>query len=197
LQTVLVADLPSNIPPGNATLTVNPHVNDNSSGVGSPFAVNIEIIAGTGRSDNFLRRDVSSLSGDSPVDFLQLEPAPHAKISFGGGTFIGAASLVVSFNSNAINANDINVYVPESAVRGSFADPGMFGKTQRMVYWRQDGQKLYLDLVAPQGIDPTFLKIYVIHPQSASSPNFSLISANVYGVNGASIVAQPSLEYFP
>lgn len=194
LQTVLVADLPPNILPGNATLTVNPYVDDNSSGIGSPFSVNIEIIAGTGKSDNFLRRDVLSLSGSSPVDFLRLEPAPHAKISFGSGTFIGAASLVVSFNSNVINGNDINVYVPESTVRGSL---GMFGKTQRMVYWRQDGQKLYMDLVAPQGIDPVYLKIYVIHPESTSNPNFSLISANVYGVDGAAIAVQPTMEYFP
>ncbi len=195
VQTVLVADLPTNAVPGPAILTVTPHVTDNSSGVAEPFTVNLEIIAGVGESDQFSRR---SGSGSAPVDFAKLEPAPHAKIDFGSGTTIGAVSLTIGFNSAVLNGNDINVYVPESTVRGSFSSTGAFGATQRMVYWRQDGQKLYVDVVAPQGIETRYLKLYIVHPKNLSgSPNFNIISTATYDVSGNAMSASPVLEYFP
>lgn len=196
VQTVLVTDLPANASTGSAAMTINTHVSDNSSGIGSPFTVNLEIIAGTGSSDQFMRRNFGS---GQPVDFSRLEPAPHAKISFGSGTqTIGAASLAISFNQAVLNPDDINIYVPESTVRGSFAASGAFGATQRMVYWRQDGTQLYVDVVAPQGIDPRFLKLYLTHPRGLSGPaNFNVTSATVFDVNGNAIAVQPSLGYFP
>jgi len=132
VQTVLVADLPTGVPAGDAYLTIDTGVDDNSSGIFNPFTVNLEIIAGIGGSDDFRRQ------GGGAVDFARLEPAPHAKITFGTGTeIIGAASLVVDFDETVLNPDDINVYVPESTVRGSFVSAGAFGETQRMVYWRQ------------------------------------------------------------
>jgi len=195
VQTVLVADLPPSAATGPATMTINTHVNDDSSGIASPFTVNLEIIPGTGSSDQFLRRDFGS---GQPVDFARLEPAPHAKIGFGSGSTIGAASLTISFNTAVLNPDDINIYVPESTVRGSFSIPGAFGATQRMVYWRQNGTQLYVDIVAPQGIDPRFLQLYLVHPRGLSgSVNFSLTSTAVYDVNGNAMAVQPSLVYFP
>lgn len=196
IQTVLVTNLPTNVAPGAATLTISLNASDNSSGIGDPFTVNLEIVPGSGSPDQFLRQD--SLSGTSVAAQLKkLEPAPHAKISF-SGTAIGAASLKISFNSAVLNGNDINVYVPESTVRGSYLTTGVFGKTQRMVYWHQDGQNLYIDIVAPQGIDGKYLQLYVIHPGGLSgSPNFSMTSAVVYDVNGAVLSVQPTMEYFP
>jgi hypothetical protein len=197
LQTVLVTDLPPGVAPGRASLSVVLNTDDNSSGIGSPFTVNLEIIGGTGSTDGFLRQN--PFGSDVAVDFESLEPAPHAKISFGMGTqVIGAVSLVVDFNETAINPDDINVYVPESAVRNTSVT-NAFGKTQRMVYWRQDGQRLYIDVVAPQGIELIYSKIYIIHRRSSggASPNFSLISASVYDVNGSVLAIQPILEYFP
>jgi hypothetical protein len=194
LQTVLVADLPPGLSPGQASLSVALNTDDNSSGIGSPFTINLEIIGGTGSTDGFLRQN--PFGSDVAVDFESLEPAPHAKVDFGMGMqVIGAVSLVVDFNETVINPDDINVYVPESAVRTTSA----FGKTQRMVYWRQDGQKLYIDLVAPQGIEPMYSKIYIIHRRSSggASPSFSVISASVYGVDGSALAIQPVLEYFP
>lgn len=194
VQTVLVADLPTGAVPGPATLTVTPHVTDNSSGVGEPFTINLEIIAGVGESDQFKRR---TGSGTAAVDFSKLEPAPHAKIDFGNGTIIGAASLTVSFNNAVLNGNDINVYVPESTVRGSFVSPGAFGATQRMVYWRQDGTKLYIDVVAPQGIDVRYLKMFLVHPRGLSgSPGFSLVSSSIYDTSGAAVTLQPTMTYY-
>lgn len=196
VQTVLVADLPAGAAPGSATLTVSPNVTDNSSGAADPFTVNLEIIAGAGQSDQFLRY---SGAGYAQVDFSKLEPAPHAMIRFGSGAeVIGAASLVVDFNEAVLNPSDINIYCPESTVRGSFASPGAFGKTQRMVYWRQDGQKLYVDVVAPQGIEAQYLKLYLVHPRNLSGPaSFSILSSAIYDVNGNAISAPPVLEYFP
>ncbi len=195
VQTVLVADLPANVNPGMATMSIALNATDNSSGIASPFSVKLNILAGTGSSDQILHKN--SGGGPTAVDFSRLEPAPHAKIDFGTGTIIGAASLTVSFNNAVLNGNDINVYVPESTVRGSFVSTGAFGATQRMVYWHQDGLKLYIDIVAPQGIDAHYLKLFIVHPRGLSaSPSFSLVSASVYDTSGAAIALQPSLTYY-
>ncbi len=198
LQTVLVADLPAGAAPGPAKLAITLNgVTDNSAGTGSgPFNVALEIVAGSGSSELFERR---TLEGPAPVDFARLETAPHARVDFTAGTApIGAASLIIDFDEAAVSPNDLNVYVPESTVRGSFVDPGAFGKTQRMVYWRQDGQQLHVDIVAPQGIDPRYLQFHVVHPTGLTgSPAFSILSAQVYGTDGVPIDVVPALTYSP
>lgn len=195
LQTVLVADLPLTAAPGQGHLTISLNAGDNSSGVGSPFNVNLEIVPGLGMADQFLNK---RSSGNVPADFRRLETAPNAKVTFGTGTtFIGAASLVLSFNPAIVNPKDLNVYVPESTVRGS-STTASFGKTQRMVYWRQDGTKLYVDIVAPQGIDPRYLQFFVVHPTGlVGSPAFSILSAQVYGIDGSAVAVTPTLSYSP
>jgi hypothetical protein len=198
LQTVMVTNLPANAATGLATLTVGlVGVSDNSSGLGnSPFNVTLQIIPGNGTPDPIKH---TAAVGAVPVDFSRLEAAPNAKISFGAsGTAIGAASLVLDFDENIVNPNDLNLYVPESTVRGSYSNPGAFGMTQRMVYWHQDGHNLYVDIVAPQGIDPRYLQFYVVHPQGlAGSPAFSILSAQVYGTDGYPIGVTPVLTYSP
>lgn len=198
VQTVLITDLPIDVPAGAATVKINTLITDDSSGISSPFTVNLDIIAGTGSTDKFKRKN--SDGSKSPADFSRLEPAPHAKINFGisDGVVIGAVSLVVDFDETIVGAGDINVYVPESSVRGSLLYSGSFGKTQRMVYWHQDGQQLFIDVVAPQGINQAYLKMYLVHPSGLSAePNFSLTSSRVYDINGDEIALIPVLEYFP
>jgi len=197
LQTVMVADLPGNAAPGLATLAVTLNgISDNSSGVGSPFNVSLEIIPGSGSPEQFKH---PTLGATPSVNFARLETAPNAKISFGtGSTPIGAASLVIDFDETAVNPNDLNLYAPESTMRGSFANAGAFGMTQRMVYWHQDGQSLYVDIIAPQGIDPRYLQLYIVHPQGlAGSPAFNIVSAQVFGTDGNSVDVTPSLTYSP
>lgn len=200
LQTIMVTDLPATVAVGQATLSVAFNgVVDNSSGVGNPFTVQLEIIASTstGASEQFLTPII--LKGNQPVNFNLLETAPYAQVDFGAGsTLIGAVSLAISFNNAVVNANDLNVYTPEATVRGSFSTVGAFGKTQRMVYWHQDGSSLYVDIVAPQGVDPRYLKIFVVHPSGLiGSPAFSLVNAKVYGIDGAAIAVIPTLSYSP
>ena len=176
VQTVLVTDLPANVAPGKAVLTISLNASgDNSSGIADPFTIKLDVVPGIGNPDQFLRKD--SLSGTKiPAELGKLEPASHAKISFGGISSIGAASLKISFNSAVLNGNDINLYVPESTVKvGS-----TFGNTQRMIYWRQDGQNLYIDVVAPRGINGKYLQLFVIHPAGLSGPpNFVLSEAKI------------------
>lgn len=195
VQTVLVADLPAGLTPGAATLAINPNVTDNSSGVGYPTNIRLEVLPDTGSANNFVRK--SGGSGNIPADLPALEPAPHAKLTFGTGTIIGAASLVIEVDQSVVNLDDLNVYVPESTVRGSFSSPGAFGDKQRMVYWRQDGDRLYIDILAPQGIDSRYLQAFVVHPRGlAGSPNFSIVSAAVYDVNGQLLAVTPQLAYY-
>lgn len=197
LQTVLVTDLPATVAVGQGYLTISlVNVGDNSSGVSSPFNVGLEIIPGSGVVEQFLHRTSTS---SVPVDFSRLETAPNAKVTFGTGTtLIGAASLLIDFDETIVNPTDLNLYVPESAVRGSSSTPGEFGKTQRMVYWHQDGQKLYVDIMAPQGIDPRYLQFFVVHPPGLSgSPAFSILSAQIYDTGGNAIAVTPTLTYAP
>lgn len=198
LQTVMVADLPVNAAPGLAALTVTLNgIVDNSSGTGSgPFTLSMEIIPGSGNPELFSH---SALNATPPVDFTQLETAPSAKVEFGAdNTPIGAASLIIDFDEASVNPNDLNVYVPESTVRGNYSDPGAFGATQRMVYWHQDGQKLYIDIMAPQGIDPRYLQLYIVHPPGlVGSPAFNILSAQVYGTDGNPVAITPALTYSP
>ncbi len=194
VQTVLVVDLPLDVAPGAAKLFISRNVNDNSSGIGDPFSVKVEVLPGAGSSDKFLRKNSLTNSSD-PADLARLEPAPHAKIRFGSGDSIGAASLKVSFDNAVLNGNDINVYSPESTVRQSGDG---FGKPQRMVYWRQDGQNLYIDIVAPQGINGKYLQLFVMHPNGLSgAPNFAISDIKVYDIDGNLTYLQPSMEYFP
>ena len=202
LQTVMVADLPGNAAPGLATLTVTLNgITDNSSGVGNPFNVTLEIIPGPGNVEQFIHQN---LGIEVPVNFSQLETAPNAQISFGsesigsGAAKIGAVSITIGFDNNVVNSKDLNLYVPESTVRDPYVNPAVFGETQRMVYWHQDGQNLYVDIIAPQGIYPGFLQLYVVHPPGLpGSPAFSILSAQVYGTDGNPIDVTPVLTYSP
>ena len=197
LQTVLVASLPATVAPGQANLTIVLNsLSDNSSGVNSPFNVKLEIIPGTGTAEQF-RRVLPT--GNMAVDFTQMETAPNAKVTFGtGSTPIGAISMVIDFDETVVTPGDLNVYVPESAVRGDYVNAGVFGKTQRMVYWHQDGKQLYVDIVAPQGIDPRYLQFFVVHPHGlAGTPAFNILSALVYDTGGNAIAVVPTLTYLP
>lgn len=197
LQTVLVADLPATAAPGPARLTVTLDVNDNSAGTGAyPHDLVFEIVPGMGRSEPFLR---NSLYGPQGVDFSRMETAPHAEVSLGNGLDrIGAAALVIDFDETVVAPGDLNVYVPESNVRLESPAPEAFGARQRMVYWRQDGDRLYVDVIAPQGIEPLYLRISVLHPRGLSgSPAFSLVGSQVYDLDGNPVALQPVLAYFP
>lgn len=194
VQTVLVADLPPALATGMATLSVGLNVTDNSSGA-NPANIRLEILPGTGSPDGFSRK--SSGGGSTPADLQALEPAPNAKITFASGAVIGAASLVIDVDQAVVNPDDLNVYVPESIVRGSFASPGAFGDKQRMVYWRQDGDRLYIDIIAPQGIDGRYLQVFVVHPRGLSGlPGFTILSAAVYDINGQSLAVTPQMVYY-
>lgn len=197
MQTVLVTDLPAATAPGMASLTISLNATDNSSGIADPFTVPLEIISGSGSPDQFLWRD-SLANISKPALFGKLEPTAHAKINFSNsGAGIGAASLEISFDSTALNGGNINLYVPESTVRGDAFNPGAFGETQRMVYWYQDGQNLYIDIIAPQGIAGKYLQLYVLNARNVT-PNYMLTSATLYDINGNVLSVQPPvLEYFP
>lgn len=193
VQTVLVADLPAGLNTGDATLSITPNVSDNSSGVGESVDIRLEVLPGTGASNAFRRQ---TGNGSAAADLQALEPAPHAKLTFAAGTTIGAASVVLDVDQSAVNLDDLNIYVPESTVRGSFGDPGAFGDKQRMVYWRHDGDRLHIDIVAPQGIDGRYLQVFVVHPRGlAAPPNFSVQSAAVYDPDGNALSVQPQLLY--
>lgn len=201
LQTVLVVDLPNNLPVGPAVVEVNSNTSDNSAllSPGSIF-VNIEIVPGVGSSDSMSYK--TSLGSTFAADFSRLEAAPYAKIDFGElddfTPLVGAISLVVDFDETVINPDDINIYLPKSTVRGDLSTPGKFGKNQRMVYWRQDGKRVFIDIIAPQGINPGYLNVFLIHPPGISgNPNFTILNINAYTESGANSILTANLNYYP
>lgn len=208
IQTVMVIDVPnSGIAFGPASLSVNLNTSDESSGVIPPYTISLNIVDVPGQpgiSDNFLRQNFDNVN--QPVNFSDLEPAPHAKISFGDSSFsatpgqtLGAAEIVVDFDETIVNGDDINVYIAGSTTqRGSVVTPAPFGNNQRMVSWRQDGAQLFITVVAPTGIEDKFLQIYVVHPRGLpGDPGLNLISTTGYDLNGNIITATPSFSYFP
>ena len=125
-----------------------------------------------------------------------LEPAPHGKISFGPyGQQFNAVSLEVDFDETNVSPTSLNVYIPEVVIGGAL------GANQRMAYWRQDGDKLYIDIISPDSISTQFLKVYVMHPRGITTPGFAINSATFYDQNGLDITATASitsvLDYYP
>ena len=200
VQTVMVMDIPVGASIGPASLEINLNVSDDSSGINSPFTTSLDIIAGTGSTDDFLRQNFNGVP--RAASLTDLEAAPYAKVSFGDGSTptgsqtLGAASLVIDFDETIVNGDDLNVYVSESTVRGSFSSNGAFGDKQRMVAWHQDGSQLFINIVAPFGIAGRYLQVFVIHPRGLSgNPNLSIVNNTVYDLDGNPIVFTPTLSY--
>jgi hypothetical protein len=195
VQTLVVLDLPPGLPIGPATFQITT-ADDNSAALTEPFNVTMEIVPGTGTADSISRQD---FSGSFPANFKDLEPAPHAKVTFsalgGGNMEVGAISLVIDFDEAVVNPGDISVYMPESFARFG-SDP--FGENQRMVSWRQDGQQLFVNIIAPNAIDTTYLLLYLVHPSGLTgTPSFSVVGSTFYDIDGNAISALSNLEYFP
>ncbi len=206
VQTVMIFDIPNSASIGTATLNFDLNVSDESSGVVQPATVSMEIVdipGLPGASDNFLRQHFDSST--PAVNFADLEPAPHAKISFGKARFsatsgkMGAAEIVIDFDETIVNGDDINVYVAGATTqRGTLTTTAPFGENQRMVYWKQDGSQLFITVISPTGIDGKFLQIYVVHPRGlAGDPNLYLVSTTGYDINGNVIIATPQFNYYP
>jgi len=227
IQTVLVADIPGpasgfTIPgalsnaggyptAGPATLSVNINATDDSSGILSPVTINLDILADLGTPTSFDRQNFDGST--VAVDFQSLEPAPHAKISFGkggiggglGSTSFAAASLVIDFNGTGLSGDDLNVYSPQSTTRGTFNTfpSAAFGDKQHMLYWHQNGSQLYIDLIAPDGIEGRYVQVYIMHPHSVvGTPTFTLSRFTLYDINGVDITSllggmSPTLAYYP
>ena len=194
IQTVMVVDLPDVLPAGASTIQINTNTSDNSSGIGPSFTLALEILAGTGSSDPVLYNN--AFTGLTATDFTKMESAPHAKIKFGtdGTEIFSAASLVVDFDETILDPKDIAVYSPPTTIRQSGAG---FNESQHMVYWHHDGQKLYIDLIAPLGIPAMFTNLYIIHPDNITgSANFFLESSNIYNNDGTTTSLPVNLEYF-
>lgn len=192
LQTVLVTDVPVGAAPGIGSLSIAyNNIGDNSGGAGNTFSMNLEIVPGTGAPSLFSYRH--PILGDQPVNFAKLEPAPHAKVIFPGGTtIIGAATLVIGFDATVVSSNKFNVYSPEATVTNTF------GQTQRMLHWRRDSSRIYVDIIAPQGIEARYLQFFVLHPRGLTgSPALNILSAQVYGTDGSAIIVTPTLIYSP
>jgi len=67
-----------------------------------------------------------------------------------------------------------------------------------MVYWRHDADKIFIDIIAPQGINPGYLQVYLIYPPSViGNPNFSIIKEDVYKIDGSTLAINSKISHYP
>ncbi len=194
-QSVVVLDLPTTVAAGVATLTINTNVTDNSSGAPLTFTQQIEILPGTGSTDTFIYKD--PFQGDTATDLTRLEPLPYAKLTFGTtkAETIAAASVVIDFNELNVDPNDIAVYSPKTTLRDTNTS---FDARQHNMYWHQDGNLLYIDIISPNGITALYLNTYIMHPRNiAGTPDFTIVSAKTYDINGNETGIPAQLVYTP
>ena len=196
VQSIMIVDLPTDVLPGAAQLNVTINTPDNASGVNLNFNIDLTVVdipGSTGASDPF---DMRTVLGTVGANLGDLEPAPHAKISFTPlNKLVYAVSIEIDFNEIVVAPDDLHVYIPEAIVGGSL------GANQRMAIWHQDGDRLYIDIIAPGGIQSRYLKIYVMHPSSVTlDPGFMLGSIIFYDQDGNDVTSTIGLtsdfQYF-
>ncbi len=200
IQTVMITDIPSGVTPGQASISVSTNPADNSAAISQPFTINLEIIPGTGTTDDF---QWQNFTGTHLTSFTDIEPAPYGKLDFstansGDPSTVGAVSIIVDFDETLVMPGDINVYIPEPVIRPSEISGAAFhGEYQHMTSWKQDGDRAYIHIVAPNGIPMSFLKVYIMHPNTVSGSSiFTLVNSSFYDIDGNLMNGLASLSYF-
>jgi len=68
------------------------------------------------------------------------------------------------------------------------------------MFWRQDGTKMYISVVAPEGVASRYIQLYIVHPRTVvGNPAFNIDSATFYDINGNEVIYSgiPVLSYNP
>jgi hypothetical protein len=144
-QTVMVIDLPSDIPVGTGSIhitsvatypSVTSHIND--------MAIGLQIIPGSGESNPFTYEfgTGSSLPGKLSL----LEPLPHALITPPvNGSYYGAIQMKLTLSTSAPNP------LTEADLRVEFDDMTPGTVSNRNVSWSINNNELTVMLISPGG----------------------------------------------
>jgi len=146
LETGVVFDLPTNIPPGNYLARV-----DRSMG-GAFVDLALVVTAGTGSPNQFKNET-------GPQNINDLENLPGVEVNFSAGKVIGAADLVIDFNQAIVTPNNINVVQPRINFGKDY-----FQNHQRLFFWNDNGDVLKVRILCPRGVDSKYLKFYIVRP---------------------------------
>ena len=164
-QGIAVMDLPLDVLPGSYTVELN-----GKAGI-SKF--NLDIIPGVGQSDDF--SDISW----TPQDISTLEPAPQKKIYFDIGYTVGAVDLQVYYDTTVIAPTDINV-VSSKFNQGA----GTFENFQNMLFWREQGGVLHINILCPRGVSSQYIQLAIIYPEGVATPGIGIDSFKCFDLNG-------------
>ena len=171
-ETVVVVDLPPNIP--NGIYTVETISTDGVAGWKKRFISNLEI----------------SGQGGSPSDFLdewglnwglqELENCGFGLVRFSPSstpTPVGGVELSINFDDTLAQASGIQVVQPQINM----------GNT-RNLYWSAAGGTVHVYILSPQGVVNTdFLKFYILIPPGTPYPNFVPSVTKVVDLDGNNI----------
>lgn len=169
-ETVIVFDLPTDVPAGSYDVTVtSPHLY-------SGFTQTLEVIPGTGASNPLTD------NGSIDRDITELERAPTVTVSLDPGYTIGALSMVLDFDETAVDPSDINLQQPRYVF-----GPGSFQETQRMFYFDDDGSQITVNILCPDGVSSDYIRFDLLYPEGSPDPAFTIISQKTYDIDGNEI----------
>lgn len=191
-QTVMLIDLPTNLPIGNGKVvitsaaiypSINTHIND--------FPIALEIISGTGAPDAFAYEFGQGLSADG--DLTQLESLPHAVVTPPvNAEFYGAIEMKLSLNMSTTTLD-------EQKVRVFVDDMNPLTLSNKNVVWKvSSAGELVVMIMSPSGgLQARESRLSIV-----SKPNIvfnsvpTITEVNFYDVNGNLVAGAPGLAEY-
>ncbi len=181
MQTMVVLDLPQNLPTGSATIDIDtniglilPNISDQT----------IEILPGVGSAHDF--GDAWNLV--EVLDITSLEPLSHGIITTVGNDFsfpISAAQFEIDFDETNVNGDVFQAVVVPKDILDLTGQSVTFYPN---ITWAHDGDKLKVQVLCPNCVIPQgFFRIHVIYPPEVNNPTLSLVSAKAWNNVGAEI----------
>jgi hypothetical protein len=191
-QTVMVIDLPTDLPVGTGNIVItstavyppiNSHINDH------PIA--LEIISGTGSPDAFTYEFGHGLSWDG--ELAQLESLPHAVVTPPrNNEYYGAIEMKLSLDMSAAILND-------TKVRVIVDDMNSTTLSNKSVVWHvSDTGELRVMIISPSGsLQARESRLSIISiPRVTFNSAPTLTEVNYYDVDGNLLAGAPGLSEY-
>ncbi|MEK6775295.1 MAG: hypothetical protein AABY87_00260 [bacterium] len=166
-ETVMVVDLPTDIPVGSYTVEVVSSV----AGLVQPYISNLNIVGTGGSPDSFL--DEFGLA----ENVKELETAPFSEVTLSSSAVpVGAVQLDIGFDNTIVSSSNIRV------VQAQFDRV----EKQNNLFWRVEPGIIHVYILSPEGVSQTkYLKLYLVRPQGSGDPLFNVLpGAKIVDVDG-------------
>ncbi|RDH86147.1 MAG: hypothetical protein DIZ80_01375 [endosymbiont of Galathealinum brachiosum] len=190
-QTVVVLDLPEDLPVGMGSIqfnsiakfpTITSHIND--------VPISLEIVSGLGAPTIFTHE--FGIGSSRNGDLALLEPLPHAQVTPpSDNTYYGAIELRLTLPTTAA------VPLSEENVRVVVDDMTPSTVSNRNVVWGVDNNELVIMLMSPNGFLQTIESRFsiVLAPKISFTSQPVITSLNFFDVNGDPVSGAVATDY--